>query len=218
METFTAQQVADWQAAAVAEWCRAGQARAEHPDPFRALVLEQCAQNWRLWDHEDQARRPDAADAEIAAVKRAIDRLNQRRNDLVEKLDDALLAELAAAMNESAPLNSETPGSIIDRLAILALKCHHMEVQSRRAGAGAEHCRRCAEKLAVLRRQRADLTRCLEELLADARAGRRRFRLYRQFKMYNDPQLNPEIYGRGGLRRREAGPPPAGEMPVRPCP
>ncbi len=192
------QAVATRQAAAIAEWYRTGATvpGVAEADAFLALVLEQCSQNYQLWNQEDQARRTDVTDAVIAGVKRAIDRLNQRRNDLIERLDEALIAEVGSAMNDGAPLNSETPGSMIDRLAILALKCHHMERESRRAEAGEEHCRKCAAKLEVLGQQRRDLAGCLDELLAAATAGQRRFRVYRQYKMYNDPSLNPELYGR----------------------
>jgi len=190
--------IAARQAAAVAEWYAGGAEvpRAAEADAFTALVLEQCAQNYQLWNQEDQARRTDVSDAVIAGVKRAIDSLNQRRNDLVERLDETLLAELGPLIKADAPLNSETPGSMLDRLAILALKCHHMERESRRAEAGREHCERCAAKLAVLREQRRDLAGCFDELLAAARSGKRRFRVYRQYKMYNDPSLNPELYKR----------------------
>ncbi|HOX06701.1 MAG TPA: DUF4254 domain-containing protein [Planctomycetota bacterium] len=190
--------IAERQAAAISGWYGSGATvpAAADADAFLALALEQCSQNYQLWNQEDQARRTDVGDAAIAGVKRAIDKLNQRRNDLIEKLDEALIAAVGPAMNERAPLNSETPGSMIDRLAILALKCHHMERESRRTEAGAEHCARCAGKLEVLRLQRSDLAGCFDELLAAARAGARRFRVYRQFKMYNDPTLNPELYKR----------------------
>jgi len=190
------------QARAIAGWYAAGCAAPEPAgaDPLLRLVLEQCSRNYQLWNQEDQARRTDLPDAAVAAVKRAIDRLNQQRNDLVERLDEALLAELGPGMNPAAPLNSETAGSMIDRLAILALKCHHMRRESERADADAGHRARCTAKLAVLGEQRADLERCLDELVAAARAGARRFRVYRQYKMYNDPELNPELY-----RRRPPG-------------
>jgi hypothetical protein len=190
--------IAELQAAAIADWYRSGAAvpAVAERDAFLALVLEQCARNYQLWNQEDQARRTDVTDAVIAGVKRAIDKLNQRRNDLIERLDEALVTGLGPAMNQGAPLNSETPGSMIDRLAILALKCHHMERESLRTEAGAEHCAKCADKLAVLRVQRADLAGCFDELLAAAHAGERRFRVYRQHKMYNDPSLNPELYRR----------------------
>ena len=152
--------------------------------------------NARLWMEEDRVRRPDASDAAIVSGKRAIDRLNQQRNDAIERLDDALAAALAARMDEGAPLNSETPGMIVDRLSILALRIRAMAAQARREDAGAEHMRRCAERVALLEERRRDLAGCLAALLAACCSGRARFKVYRSFKMYNDPALNPQIYGR----------------------
>jgi hypothetical protein len=153
--------------------------------------------NHLLWDEEDQARRTDVPDAAIAANKRAIDGYNQKRNDAIERIDEALLARLAAVPPRGdAWHNSETAGSMVDRLSILALKIHHMRAQTLRAEAGAEHVRECREKLARLSLQRDDLARCFDTLLARAAEGRAFWRVYRQFKMYNDPALNPYLYGR----------------------
>jgi hypothetical protein len=79
----------------------------------------------------------------------------------------------------------------------LALKIHHMRAQARRDEAGADHMHACACKLERLVAQRQDLMSCLDSLLLDARAGRAFFKVYRQFKMYNDPSLNPYLYGQG---------------------
>ncbi len=161
------------------------------------LALELARRNYLLWHEEDKARRRDVSDAVIAAVKRAIDRLNQQRNDLIEQLDEEILAELAKSLpdNVNDAFNSETPGSIVDRISILTLKIYHMDEDSRRPDISAEHRERSLGRLAVLKIQRGDLFRALGELLDDYRAGRKRMKLYKQFKMYNDPALNPEIYG-----------------------
>jgi hypothetical protein len=147
-----------------------------------------------LWDEEDLARRRNVPDSSIATNKRAIDGYNQKRNDAIERIDEHLLAALGEA-KPGARLNSETAGSMIDRLSILALKIFHMRAQTERADATPEHIATCREKLARLVEQRDDLQRCLGELLADCAAGRACFKVYRQFKMYNDPSLNPYLYG-----------------------
>src|SRR6202035_63816 len=98
---------------------------------FLCCVLEQHRANFDLWHEEDRARDTDATAEEIAQVKRAIDRLNQQRNDLVECIDEALLAAVDP-QNAQAPLHSETPGLIVDRLSILSLKIYHTGEEARR--------------------------------------------------------------------------------------
>ena len=159
-----------------------------------AMAMAQHRANFDLWHEEDKARDPQAADAEIARVKHAIDGLNQRRNDLVEQMDEWLLGEFGV-QNGDAPLHSETPGLMIDRLSILALKIFHTEEESVRASASDEHRQRNQRRLAMLVEQRDDLAGCLDALLREVRQGARRFKLYRQLKMYNDPELNPVLYG-----------------------
>jgi hypothetical protein len=159
------------------------------------LATEQHRANFDLWHQEDEARCPDVPDSTIASVKHNIDRLNQRRNDLVEQIDLALLAQ-AGPQNEDAPLHSETPGLIVDRLSILALKIYHTAEEAHRASASEQHRSRNLERLHILEQQRNDLAVCLDQLWQQVLHGERRFRLYRQMKMYNDPELNPAIYTR----------------------
>ena len=160
---------------------------------FDQLVLDQHRANFDLWHREDAARDPLSGDQAIAACKRAIDKLNQLRNDLAERIDRDLINSLPP-LDPALPLHSETPGLIIDRLSILALKIFHTAEETRRPSATHEHRERNKERLTVLNDQRGDLAGCLAELWADIRAKRRRFKLYRQLKMYNDPTLNPVLY------------------------
>ncbi len=190
--------IAGWHA----EWTVSGPDDSPVPeDSFSALVHAQHTRNHRLWREEDKARSPTATNDEIADVKRRIDRLNQERNDLVERLDDWFMQRLEKAVlscPEDAKWNTETPGAVIDRLSILALKIHHMRLQTEREGVDEEHRRKCGERLALMLEQKRDLVQSLGELLDDLFAGRKRMKLYRQFKMYNDPELNPAIYGSRG--------------------
>jgi hypothetical protein len=152
--------------------------------------------NTLLWTEEDKARRVDVGADEIAASKRLIDHYNQLRNDAVEAIDEAILEQLAeVAHGDAARLSSETAGAMADRLSILSLKIVHMRAQTLRTDAGAEHVEACTRKLRRLTAQRQDLAACFDQLLADARAGRAYFKVYLQFKMYNDPTLNPYLYG-----------------------
>ena len=180
---------------ALATWYRDKPDEVAPSADLRSLVLAQHFCNFSLWNHEDEARRRDVTDTYIADTKRAIDRWNQKRNDLIERIDVFLLEDLKDADISRARQNSETAGSMVDRCSILALKIHHMGINAARKD-DLEVAVQSAGKLKVLRQQREDLASCLQELIDDFRAGRRFFKLYRQYKAYNDPRLNPALYTR----------------------
>jgi len=179
----------------VARW---HQASPDNPhDGLLATICQQHQFNFLLWHEEDIARSPDVPDMRIAAVKRTIDRYNQQRNDWIEKIDQSLvdlLAEAGWMPRADARLNTETPGSAIDRLSIMALRIYHFEEQLARDDVDQLHCATVGERLDRCRLQHADLSQALAELLTDIFAGRKRLQLYRQMKMYNDPTLNPYLY------------------------
>jgi hypothetical protein len=159
-------------------------------------VRRQHRSNFELWHVEDEARAPGASEADLAGVKRRVDVMNQLRNDLAEQLDSVLLGwlEPKGLPNPAAELNSESPGLMIDRLSILALKIYHTREEAKRADAPEGHAERNLERLSILEEQRRDLAACLDALWRETLKGMRRFKLYRHLKMYNDPALNPAIY------------------------
>jgi hypothetical protein len=164
-------------------------------DLWRAIA-DNHRNNCLLWDEEDLARRKSVPDAAIANNKRAIDAYNQKRNDAIERMDEQLLVLFSGNFNtKSARLSSETPGAMTDRLSILSLKIRHMRLQTLRSDVDAAHIETCIAKLNRLNEQRADLAACLDRLLEECARGESSFKIYRQFKMYNDPKLNPALYG-----------------------
>ncbi len=165
-------------------------------DGWLQAVACQHRANFDLWHIEDEARAPGASDADLAKVKRNIDRTNQLRNDLAEELDCILLRWLEPQQlpKANAPLNSESPGLMIDRLSILALKIYHTRQEIERTDAKPGHRERNHERLVILETQRNDLAGCLDALWRETLAGERQFKFYRQLKMYNDPSLNPAVY------------------------
>ena len=184
--------LADLQRRLTTDWH--GQAPQAEGDGFLRLVQENHLRNFQLWHEEDIARRDDLGSERVHQAKRAIDHYNQQRNNFIEEMDKMLVADLQPA-ESGVPKNSETPGMIIDRLSILALKEFHMREEAERSDASEEHRANCAAKLARILHQRSDLTQCLGELIEAIIVRTRSFSVYYQFKMYNDPALNPQLYG-----------------------
>lgn len=156
------------------------------------LAARNHLENFSLWHEEDIARCNDLGAERIRQAKRTIDRHNQQRNDLIESMDRHLVEQLQPA-EQGCPFNSETPGMMIDRLSILALKEYHMREEVERSDASEEHRKKCETKLTVIRQQIDDLSAALSQLLDEVQAKTRSFRVYFQFKMYNDEQLNPQL-------------------------
>lgn len=155
--------------------------------------------NTTLWHQEDRARDTDAHDSVIAEVKRTIDGLNEARVNMVEEIDSILYKRIE--FNIDAPLNTETPGSVMDRLAILCLKEYHMRAEAEREDSTDKHREKCAEKLSGIIRQIKDLSAAYDQLIEEIGRGERRYAMYRQYKMYNDPELNPVLYSKKKVRR-----------------
>ncbi|MDR2810042.1 MAG: DUF4254 domain-containing protein [Tannerellaceae bacterium] len=149
------------------------------------------------WHLEDIIRNPSINPVEALAIKRRIDKSNQERTDLVELIDSYLLDLYKnVKIQPEASINTESPAWAIDRLSILTLKIYHMYQEVLRPDADPEHKERCERKLAVLSEQKNDLSVALDQLLADIEEGKKYMKVYKQMKMYNDPALNPVLYGK----------------------
>ena len=149
------------------------------------------------WHFEDIIRDPEINPAEALTLKRRIDKSNQDRTDLVERIDSYFLTLYKnVSIQSNATINTESPAWAIDRLSILALKIYHMREQAERTDASAEHLERCKSKLQVLLEQQKDLSSAIDTLLDDIEHGRKYMKVYKQMKMYNDADTNPILYGK----------------------
>ena len=172
----------------------------ENPYPERTINYFLFLKNWIdavQWHLEDIIRNPSIDPVEALAIKRRIDHSNQDRTDLVELIDSYFLdqyrnVEVAA----DATINTESPAWAIDRLSILALKIYHMQQEVERTDASPAHIEACNNKLQILLQQRIDLSTAIDQLLDDIANGRKYMKVYKQMKMYNDPNLNPVLYGK----------------------
>ena len=161
-----------------------------------ALLYEKNMVDTVQWHLEDIIRDPNIDPVEALALKRRIDRSNQVRTDMVEYIDSYMLDKYKDVTPcPDARLNTETPAWAIDRLSILALKIYHMRRETLRDDVDDAHRDACRTKLATLLAQQVDLSTAIEELLEDIEAGRKYMKTYKQMKMYNDPALNPILYG-----------------------
>lgn len=153
--------------------------------------------NFLLWHEEDIARVKNIPDARIVEAKRNIDHYNQMRNNAMEKIDEWVLNYLRVnEIKQADKMHSETPGMMVDRLSIMALKEYHTQEEVERDDASPEHKAKCEARVNTLKEQISDLKTCLGDVLNQISQGELRFKVYRQLKMYNDPSLNPQLYKR----------------------
>jgi len=164
-------------------------------------ILDLLVANFTLWGHEDEARRKDMPDKYIAELKRKIDKENQRRNDLIDTIDSLIVKDIVGdglkpsptAIDQTLPMNSENPGSLYDRLTVLALRAYNLKKEINRKDIDIAHIERCSKMLEQVLEKSEDLLKCLKELMDDIYSGRKKIKSYKQHKLYNDPALNPAL-------------------------
>lgn len=172
----------------------------QNPYPSQTIEHYLYLKNWIdtvQWHLEDIIRDPDINPEEALILKRRIDRSNQERTDLVELIDSYFLDKYKnVQILPEAVINTESPAWAIDRLSILALKIYHMSQEAERTDTAPEHRDQCRSKLHILLEQQKDLASAIGQLLTDIGAGRKYMKVYKQMKMYNDPELNPVLYNK----------------------
>lgn len=170
-----------------------------NPFPIKTIEYYLYLKNWIdtvQWHLEDIIRNPEIDPVEALKIKRRIDKSNQDRTDLVELIDSYFLDKYKGVkIADNAVINTESPAWAVDRFSILALKIYHMQEQVSRNDVSAEHKAQCQNKLNILLEQKKDLGTAIDQLLDDISAGRKYMKVYKQMKMYNDPNLNPVLYG-----------------------
>lgn len=170
-----------------------------NPYPVKSIEYYLYLKNWIdtvQWHFEDIIRDPNINPEAALVLKRRIDKSNQDRTDLVELIDSYFLDKYKDVTPvEGATINTESPAWAIDRLSILALKIYHMRKEVERTDTTPEHHAQCEKKLNVLLEQKKDLSTAIDQLITDIEAGRKYMKVYKQMKMYNDPALNPVLYG-----------------------
>ena len=175
-------------------------ATVRNPYAVKSIEFYLYLKNWIdavQWHLEDIIRDPAIDPVKALAIKRRIDKSNQDRTDLVELIDSFFLDKYKhVKVLPNATINTESPAWAVDRLSILTLKIYHMREEVERADATPEHKERCERKLAVLLEQKKDLSLALDQLLTEIHDGKKYMKVYKQMKMYNDPSLNPVLYGK----------------------
>ena len=170
-----------------------------NPYPAHTIEHDLFRKNWidnAQWCLEDIIRDPEIDPVEALKIKRRIDRSNQERTDLVELIDSFFFTQFADVKPlPDAKINTESPAWAIDRLSILELKIYNMDKAVKSAGSDEALREKCSSKLQVLLEQERDLSTAIDELLEDITAGRKYMKVYKQMKMYNDPELNPMLKG-----------------------
>jgi hypothetical protein len=161
--------------AAAGEHRSASAARAPGAPAWATLIVDLVESNLRQWDLEDITRHPGASDAEVANAKREIDRLNLGRHRLVQEIDAAIDSNLEQAT--AAPLATESPGMVLDRLSVLVIR-------RVRTVTASERDPRLGDRVRVLQAQVGALSAALDSYIDELRTGNRRFLRYESLKLY----------------------------------
>jgi len=153
--------------------------------------------NFVVWHLEEFVRDEKTADHDVLKAEKTINNHNMKRLEAIEQIDiwiENVLQSAGVNADKDADINSETPGSIVDRLSILVLKIFHMQEHLDAESLDENSKKTLALQMYILEEQRDDLANAINRLLLDIRQGKKRHKVYRQFKIYNDPSFHPKDF------------------------
>lgn len=143
--------------------------------------------NLKLWQLEDRVRHEGLPDGEVVHTKRLIDLENQARNERVEQIDRAIVERLTrrgVVPGADAPLHTESPGLILDRLSILVLRTHMLARRAASPSAPPAQVDEANRKHHAAMEQLRALCEAAGPTFAEFFSGRRRFFVTRMTKQY----------------------------------
>lgn len=153
--------------------------------------------NYIVWHLEEKVRKEGVNDQEVLKCEKRIDQHNLKRLEAMEQIDiwiENVLESAGIEPDNDAELNSETPGSIVDRISSISLKIFHMKEHLANDNLENKQAKILQLRLAVLKEQITDLAQSMDKLLLDLRQSRKKHKVYRQFKLYNDPSFHSDNY------------------------
>lgn len=149
--------------------------------------------NRTLWQLEDVSRMHDLGFENVAKAKMEIDLVNQKRNETISQLDLLLDKELGNVPVQSLEnFYSESPGMLIDRMAILFLR-HHFISQLLNLITDEELRSEYLEKEKQLSQNLNDLGAFLDFFFYRISKGEVFFKIHKPLKIYNDDRVKKHI-------------------------
>ena len=193
---FEGQRLLEWFTDLIELWHDTAPLKPNDTQSPKGMTQWVLYKNFLVWHLEEMIRDKNVNAEKIPEIERAIDTNTHIRMDVLEQIDiwiDNVLTTAGVQADVNASVHSETPANIINRLSVLCLKIYHLNERLRTESA--DHDTNTMRiRLNILEEQRRDVAHALDELIRELRLGHKKHKVYRQFKIYNDPSFHPELF------------------------
>jgi len=197
MSPFSGQRLNEWFSDLIELWHDTAPIEPTEYQSPKGMTQWLHYQNFVVWHLEEMLRHNDIKPDKIHRLEQAVDKHTNQRMDVLEQIDiwiDNVLETAGIAPADGTPVHSETPANIINRLSVLSLKIFHLKERLDNDNLGKEDKHTVNLRFRILEEQVRDVSKALDQLLLDLRQARKKHKVYRQFKIYNDPSFHPELY------------------------